>query len=128
MMATKALVSIAIGAGVECLIVEAWVDRAFLQCTNEIIFNDEDMEVGHLDHRRPFYLTTFINLIPIKRALVNMGASINVIPLNMLQVARILESKIQGCPMEVTGFGGRGKYTVGYIQLWMKVGPIASLA
>ena len=30
--------------------------------------------------------------------------------------------------MEVTGFGGRGKYTTDHIQLWLKVGPIASLA
>ena len=30
--------------------------------------------------------------------------------------------------MEVTGFGGRGKYTAGHIQLWLKVGPIAFLA
>ena len=30
--------------------------------------------------------------------------------------------------MEVTGFGGRGEYTTGHIQLWLKVGPIASLA
>ena len=30
--------------------------------------------------------------------------------------------------MEVTGFGGRSEYTVGHIQLWMKVGPIAFLA
>ena len=30
--------------------------------------------------------------------------------------------------MEVTGFGERGEYTVGHIQLWLKVGPIASLA
>ena len=30
--------------------------------------------------------------------------------------------------MEVTGFGEKGKYTVGHIQLWLKVGPIASLA
>ena len=30
--------------------------------------------------------------------------------------------------MEVTGFRGRGEYTAGYIQLWLKVGPIASLA
>ena len=29
--------------------------------------------------------------------------------------------------MEVMGFGGRGEYTVGHIQLWLKVGPIASL-
>ena len=30
--------------------------------------------------------------------------------------------------MEVTRFGGRGKYTAGHIQLWLKVGLIASLA
>ena len=30
--------------------------------------------------------------------------------------------------MEVTGFGGRGEYIAGHIQLWLKVGPIASLA
>ena len=30
--------------------------------------------------------------------------------------------------MEVTGFRGRDKYTVGHIQLWLKVGPEASLA
>ena len=29
--------------------------------------------------------------------------------------------------MEVTRFGGRGEYTIGHIQLWLKVGPIASL-
>ena len=30
--------------------------------------------------------------------------------------------------MEVMGFGGRGEYTAGHIQLWLKVGPIVSLA
>ena len=30
--------------------------------------------------------------------------------------------------MDVTGFGGSGEYTTGHIQLWLKVGPIASLA
>ena len=30
--------------------------------------------------------------------------------------------------MEVTGFGGRGEYIVGHIQLWLKVGLIAALA
>ena len=30
--------------------------------------------------------------------------------------------------MEVIEFGGRGKYTIGHIQLWLKVGPIVYLA
>ena len=78
------------------------------------------MEEGYLDHR-PFYLATSINQIPIKRALIDIGALVNLIPLGTLQAAGILEGKIQGCAMEVTGFGGRGEYTVGHIQLWSKV-------
>lgn len=97
-----------------------------MEDTNEITFSDEDMEVGYLDHRRSLYLTTSINQIPIKQDLVDTGSLINLILLSTLQVARILENKIIGYLMEVIGFGG--KYTTRYIQLWLKVGPIASLA
>ena len=119
--------SIAFGVGVECLAAEIPDDRALLQESTEITFSDEGMEVGYPEHRRPLYLAAFINQIPIKRALVDIGASVNLIPLSTLQAVGILERKIQGCPMEVTGFGGRGEYTAGHIQLWLKVGPIASL-
>ena len=84
------------------------------------------MEVGFPNHRRPLYLAVSINQIPIKRALVDTGASVNLISLSTLQAAGILEKKIQGCPIEVTRFEGRGEYIVG--QMWLKVGPIASLA
>ena len=46
-IATKALVSIASGAGVECLSAEMPEDRALLQESTEITFSSEDMEVGH---------------------------------------------------------------------------------
>ena len=83
-MATKALVSIASGVGVKCLTKKARIDRAFLQDINEITFTDEDIEVGYLDHRRPLYLVASINQIPIKRAMVDMGGSVNLIPLSTL--------------------------------------------
>ena len=86
------------------------------------------MEVGHPDHKRPLYLTASINQISINWALVDTGASVNLIPLSTLQAAGLSERKIQGCPMEVTRFGGRGEYTAGHIQLWLKVDPTASLA
>ena len=120
--------SIAFGAVVECLSVEILDDRTFLQELIEITFSNEDLEVGYPDHRRPLYLAASINQISIKRALVDTGVSVNLIPLSTLQAAGISERKIQGCPMEVTGFGGRGEYTTGHIQLWLKVGPIAFLA
>jgi len=88
------LVSIASEAGVECLLVEMLEDRALLQESTEITFSNEDMEVRHPDHRRSLYLAASINQIPIKRALVDTGASVNLIPLNTLQAARILERNI----------------------------------
>ena len=125
---TKALISIALGARVECLAVETRANKAFLQDTNKITFSDKDMEVGYSDHRRPLYLVASINQISIKRAVVDTSASVNLIPLRMLQATGIPKSNIQGCPMEVTGFRGRSEYTAGHIQLWLKVGPIAFLA
>ena len=116
-IATEALVNIASGTGVECLSVEISEDRALLQESTEITFSSEDMEVGHPDHRRPLYLAASINQVPIKRALVDTGASVNLIPLSTLQAAGISERKIQRCLMEVTGFGGRGEYTTDHIQL-----------
>nr|POF21549.1 hypothetical protein CFP56_10762 [Quercus suber] len=127
-VATVALVSIVFGVGVECLLAEVPDDRALLQESTEITSSDEDMEVRHSNHRRPLYLAASVNQIPIKRALVDTGASVNLIPLSTLQAAGISERKIQGCLMEMTGFGGRGEYTASHIQLWLKVGPIASLA
>ena len=133
-IATEALISIASSAGVECLLAEIPENRALLQESIEITFSNEDMEMGYPDHRRPLYLVASINQISIKRALVDTGVSVNLIPLSTLQAAGISERKIQGCPTEVIGFSvrgrisGRGEYTMGHIQLWLKVGPIASLA
>ena len=104
----------------ECLTAEARNDRAFLQDTNEITFSNKDMEVGYPDHRRLLYLAASINQVPVKRALVDTNALVNLITLSTLQVAGILENKIQGYPMEVIGFGGKGEYTTGYIQLWLR--------
>ena len=60
-IATVALVSIASGARIECLIAEVIDDRALLQESSEITFIDEDMEVGYLDHKWPLYLIASIN-------------------------------------------------------------------
>ena len=107
--------SIAFGAAVECLSTEIIDDIDLLQESTEITFSNEDIEVGYPNHMRSLYLASSINQIPIKRALVDTGISVNLIPLSTLQAAGISERKIQGCRMEVTGFGGRGEYTEGHI-------------
>lgn len=65
-MAMEAFVGIASKAKAKCLIAKTWPHKAFLEDTNEIFFNEEDMEKRHPDHRRPFYLAAIITQIPFK--------------------------------------------------------------
>uniref|UniRef100_A0A2N9I6K9 Integrase catalytic domain-containing protein n=1 Tax=Fagus sylvatica TaxID=28930 RepID=A0A2N9I6K9_FAGSY len=125
--ATEAIMAIAADSGAHCFTVETHASRAFLETTNAITFTDEDMEVQYPDHRRPLYLSATINEVQVRRALVDTGSCINLIPLSNIQAAKISQKKIQGAPMEIKGFGGVGEYTKGHIQLVLKVGPIVAL-
>ena len=119
--------SIAADSGMECFIVESHASRAFLETTNAITFIDEDIEVEHPDHRRPLYLMATINGVRIRRALVDMGASVNLIALSTLEAVGLVNRRILGAPMERTGFGGSVESTEGYVQLALRVGPIVGL-
>ena len=111
----------------ECFTVESHASRAFLETTNSITFTDEDMEVEHLDHRRPLYLMATINGAQIRTALVDTGASLNLIALSTLEAVGLVDKRILGAPMEITGFGGSVESTEGYVQLALRVGTIVAL-
>uniref|UniRef100_A0A2N9EST4 RNA-directed DNA polymerase n=1 Tax=Fagus sylvatica TaxID=28930 RepID=A0A2N9EST4_FAGSY len=125
--ATEALITIAAESGATCFTAEAHASRAFLETTNAITFTDEDMEVQYPDHRRPLYLSAVIKNVQVRRALVDTGSCLNLIPLSTLQAVDLPHRKIQGSPMEVTGFGGMTEHTMGHVQLVLKVGPIVAL-
>ena len=78
--ATEALISIAASSGTHYLTAEGQASRAFLEATNVITFTDEDMEVQHPDHSKTLDITAQINDVQIRRALVDTGASLNLIP------------------------------------------------
>uniref|UniRef100_A0A2N9I5K1 Uncharacterized protein n=1 Tax=Fagus sylvatica TaxID=28930 RepID=A0A2N9I5K1_FAGSY len=129
----KAVVSVVIHGNVsdmeaeESAAAKAHASRAFLETTNAITFTDEDMEVQYPDHRRPLYLSAVVKDVQVRRALVDTGSCLNLIPLSTLQAANVSQQKIQGSPMEVTGFGGVTEYTMGHVQLVLRVGPIMTL-
>jgi len=124
---TKALVSIAASSGAHYLTVEAHASHAFLKTTNVITFTDKDMEVQHPDHSKPLYITAQINDVHIRRALVDIDASLNLIPTSTLKAAGIPFSRIAGAPTEVFGFAGIHECTIGSMQLVLKVGSIVAL-
>ena len=82
-----------------------------METTNAITFTDEDMEVEHPDHRRPLYLMATINGVQVRKALVETGASLNLIALNTLKAIGLTGRRILGAPIEITGFGGSIKST-----------------
>ena len=114
-------------SGATCFTAEAHASPAFLETINAITFTDEGMEVQYLDHRRPLYLFAVVKDVQVRRALVDTNSCLNLIPLITLQAANVSQQKIQGSPMEVTGFGGVTEYTMGHVQLILKVGPIVAL-
>ncbi|CAL8079297.1 unnamed protein product [Prunus armeniaca] len=101
--------------------------RSFLGNDNAIVFTDEDMEVPYPDHRRPLYLEGQINDVFIRRALVDTGSSVNILPLSVLTAAGIPLSKIVQSQTSISGFGNKSEVTVGHLQVHLKVGPIRSL-
>jgi hypothetical protein len=125
--ATEALITIAAESGATCFMAEAHASRAFLETTNVITFTDEDMEVQYPDHRRPLYLSAVVKDVQVRRALVDTGSCLNLIPLSTLQAANVPQQKIQGSPMEVTGFGRVIEYTMRHVQLVLRVRPIVAL-
>ena len=118
---------IAVDSGMECFTVESHASRVFLETTNAITFTDGDMEVEHPDHRRPLYLMATINGVQIRRALVDTGASLNLIALSTLEAVGLASRRILGAPMEITKFGGSAESTEGYVQLALRMGPIVAL-
>ena len=114
-VATESLISIAIDSGIECFTAESHASRAYLETTNAITFTDEDMEVEHPDHRKPIYLMAITNGVQVRRTLIDIGASLNLIALSTLQAIGLTSKRILGAPMEITGFEGSVESTEGYV-------------
>ena len=94
----EALLYIVFGMRAECFAIETQANRAFLEDNNMVIFTDEDVEVRHPKHKGPLYLAATINQTPIKISLLDTKTFVNLIQLSTLEVAEILETKIQGFP------------------------------
>jgi len=124
---TKAIVDIASSFESHCFTTESYASRAFLEMTNAVTFTYEDMEVQYIDHKKPLYVSAMINEVHVRRALVNIDSSLNVIPLSSFVAVGISQRKIQGLPMEITEFKGVCEHTNGHIQLVLKVELLVGL-
>ncbi|XP_026459159.1 uncharacterized protein LOC113359796 [Papaver somniferum] len=77
-------------------------------------------------HNRALYVTGLIKDSEFKRALVDTGASKNIITMKTLKAAKFPQNKIVLHPILMTGFEGSQIHTYGYAYIDLKVGPIQS--
>jgi hypothetical protein len=126
-VATEALIILAAESRATCFMAEAHASRAFLETTNAITIIDVDMKVQYPDHRRLLYLSVVVKDVQVRWVLIDTDSCLNLIPLSTLQAANVSQQKIQGSPMEVIGFGGVTKPTMGHIQFVLRVRPIVAL-
>ena len=64
------------------------------------------MKVEYLDHQRLLYLTSTINGVQIRRALIDIRASFNLISLSTSKIVGMVGKRIPGTPVKIMGFGG----------------------
>lgn len=69
-------------------------------------------------------MTTHVNKVELKRAILDGGASINIMPLTTFQQLGILEKRIVKSSIAIIGFKGDKKESMGYVVMDLAVGVI----
>lgn len=77
------------------------------------------MKVAFPDHQMPLYLEGQINDVFIRQALVNIGSSVNILPLSILITAGVPTSKVVRSQISINGYGNS-------IEINLKIGHIRS--
>ncbi|KAH7847621.1 hypothetical protein Vadar_028272 [Vaccinium darrowii] len=120
---TKAILEIASEGQEACVVEGGSVARTIREDSNTITFSDTDRRVP-FPHNRPLFVTAYINGVELKRAFLDGGASINIMPLETLKKLDIPEPRIIKSLVGIVGFRGEKKPSLGYIMLDLAVGPI----
>lgn len=87
-------------------------------------FYEKGRQILPSHHNKALYVITSVYYVELKRAMVDRGYSLNIMPLSMLEVVGIPESKIIDQSIEILGFGGNVPFTLSYTNLDLTMGPI----
>ena len=97
---------------------------AYQEVKDSVTFSNKDLLNQVVDGDRPLYVTAFLGTSQIKRALIDTGASINILPLLTFDALGILRERIILEPLQVAGIGALQQSTLGHVSFDLKIGPI----
>ncbi|XP_059650167.1 uncharacterized protein LOC132295922 [Cornus florida] len=86
-----------------------------------IVFTEEDKCVL-TPHNRPLYVTASLNGVELKRAFLDNGSSLNIMPLEIFRRTGLPSEKLIRKSTEITGFGSDIRRTEGYVTTELVIG------
>ena len=97
---------------------------AYQEAKDSVTFSNKDLVNRAVDDDRALYVTAFLGASQTKRALIDTGASINILPLPAFNAMGILRERIIPKPTQVAGVGALQQNTLGHMSLDLRVRPI----
>ena len=97
---------------------------AYQEAKDLVTFSTKDLVNQVVNGDRTLYVTAFLGASQIKRALVDTGASTNILPFPTFDALGIPRERIIPEPMQVAGIGALQQNTFGHVSLDLRVGPI----
>ena len=97
---------------------------AYQEAKNSITFSNKDLVNQVVDSNKPLYVTAFLGASRIKRALIDTGASISILPLPTFDALGILRERIIPESMEVVGIDALQENNLRHVSFDVRVGPI----
>ena len=97
---------------------------AYQEAKDSLTFSNKDLVNRIVDSDKPLYVTAFVGASRIKRALVDIGASTNILTLPTFDALGISRERIIIELMQVVGVGALQLNTLRHVSLDLRVGPI----
>jgi hypothetical protein len=122
--ATKAIIRAA--ERQECMQIDPKVPKFCKEGINKISFSEADKELRQLSNR-PLYVTALVNGYEVKRAFIDNGSSLNIMPYKVFQTLGVPEKKIVPRGTSIVGITNNTITSLGFVRIDLQVGKIRGL-
>ena len=125
--ATKVLVEILIKRGEGCSLMGAsitWLAEAHV---NAITFKENSQMRNQSHHNKPLFVEAALEGRKVKRAPIDSGLGVNILPLGVMEALGILAGQMKSSEMFLSTFQGKLMKTVGIVRVNLHIGPIKTM-
>ncbi|KAL4305618.1 hypothetical protein AHAS_Ahas16G0096300 [Arachis hypogaea] len=91
---------------------------------NALVFRDPDSFNGEFYHNKPLYVEAVVEVMKVRRTLVDTGSGVNIIPTHIFLEMRGSAYQIRPTQVGLNAFNGVGVKSRGCVNVVLEVGPI----